>query len=244
MRTIRNRDLFVDQKQNRWYKPEMMQNFFRGLITLIIKLTCKVTLIGLDNIPSEGGCIVAANHIGRLDAVLVYAFVPRKDILLTPAEKYARIPLFRWGAKSLNAIFLDRFTTDFATIRAIIKRLNQGDLMVVAPEGTRSKTEALIVGQPGTAYFAMKTGVPIIPVGLSGTEDRLIVESIRKLRRSNVTIRVGRPFYLPPRQDQARDDYLKVSTDEIMCQIAAQLPRKYHGVYANHPRLETLINRL
>ncbi len=219
-----------------------MQNFFRGIITLIIKLTCKVTLVGLENIPAEGGGIIAANHIGRLDAVLVYAFVPRKDILLTPAEKYSRIAVFRWGAKSLNAIFLDRFTTDFTTIRAILKRLKQGDLMVVAPEGTRSKNESLIEGQPGTAYFAMKTGVPIIPVGLSGTEDRLIMEAIRKLRRSEVAIRIGRPFHLRPLENQDRDEYLKESTDEIMCQIAALLPDKYHGVYANNPRIEELIN--
>lgn len=219
-----------------------MQKFFRGLIALIIKLTCKVTLIGMENIPTEGGGILAANHIGRLDAVLVYAFVPRKDILLTPAEKYGKIAFFRWGAKALNAIFLDRYNADFGTIKAVIKRLKQGDLMVVAPEGTRSKKETLIEGQAGTAFFAMKTGVPIIPVGLTGTEDRLIMQAIRRLRRSDVTVRVGEPFWLPARGDQERDEFLKDSTDEIMCQIAALLPKKYHGVYANHPRLNVLIS--
>jgi 1-acyl-sn-glycerol-3-phosphate acyltransferase len=95
---------------------------------------------------------------------------------------------------------------------------------------------------PGTAYFALKTGVPIIPVGLSGTEDRLIVEGIRKLRRSEVTIRCGEPFYLPPREDRDRDEHLKASSDEIMCQIAALLPQKYHGFYADHPRLIELLS--
>lgn len=218
-----------------------MQHFYLGLIKLILKLTCKIKLIDLHNIPSEGGCIVAANHLGRLDAVLVYAFVPRKDILLTPAEKYEKVAIFRWAAKSLNAIFLDRFKSDIKTIRAILKRLEQGDMMVVAPEGTRSKTEMLNEALPGTAYFAIKTGVPVVPVGLSGTEDRLIFEGIRKLRRSEATIRCGEPFYLPPQKDRDRDKHLRESSDEIMCQIAALLPQKYHGYYANHPRLRELL---
>jgi len=219
-----------------------MENLYRGLISLILKLTCKIEAINMDNIPSEGGCIVAANHIGRLDAVLVYALVPRRDILLTPAEKYEKVAFFRWAAKSLNAIFLDRFNTDFKTIRAILKRLKQGDLMVVAPEGTRSKSEKLAEALPGTAYFAVKTGVPITPVALSGTEDRLIVECMRKLRRSDVTVRCGEPFYLPPQGDRDRDEFLKECSDEIMCQIAALLPHKYHGYYTDHPRLSELLS--
>ena len=116
--------------------------------------------------------------------------------------------------------------------------------MVVAPEGTRSKTEMLNEAHSGTAYFAMKTGVPIIPVGISGTEDRLIVDGMRKLRRSNVVVRMGKPFTLPLKENQGRDEYLKMVTDETMCQIAALLPKKYHGFYADHPRMaELLANR-
>jgi 1-acyl-sn-glycerol-3-phosphate acyltransferase len=219
-----------------------MQKFFRGLIVLILKLTCKIEKLNFDRIPPEGGCILAANHLGRLDAVLVYALVSRKDILLTPAEKYSKIAFFRWAAKSLNAIFLDRFNTDFKTIRAVLKRLKHGELMVVAPEGTRSKTEMLNEGLPGTAYFAMKTGVPIFPVGITGTEDRLVVAGLRKFRRADVLVRMGEPFYLPHQEDQERDEYLKLASDEIMCQIAALLPQKYHGYYADHPRLAELLS--
>jgi 1-acyl-sn-glycerol-3-phosphate acyltransferase len=219
-----------------------MKKFYRGLIKLILKLTCKIEKFNFDRVPAEGGCILAANHLGRLDAVLVYALVSRKDILLTPAEKYSKIALFRWAAKSLNAIFLDRFKTDFKTIRAVLKRLKQGELMVVAPEGTRSKTETLNEGLPGAAYFAMKTDVPIFPVGITGTEDRLVVAGFRRFRRADVLVQMGEPFYLPPQEDQERDDYLKLATDEIMCQIAALLPQKYHGYYADHPRLAELLS--
>jgi len=218
-----------------------MQRFFRGLIALILKSTCKIETIGFENIPAEGSCILASNHLGRLDALLVYLLIPRTDIILSVAEKYQKVAFFRWSAKSLNAIFINRFNADIAALRTVLKRIQKGEMYVIAPEGTRSKTEALIAGQPGAAYVAAKTGAPIIPVALTGTEDSVVLENLRKLRRSPVFVRLGKPFTLPPLDWQDRDAALKQSTAEIMCQIAALLPPGYHGVYADHPRLGELL---
>lgn len=90
---------------------------------------------------------------------------------------------------------------------------------------------------PGASFLAAKARVPILPVALIGTEDRLVKASLRKLRRPIVTIRVGKPFSLPPLNGGDRDAALERSTDEIMCQIGALLPPSYRGVYADYPRL-------
>ncbi len=217
------------------------RSFFRGLIALILRSTCKIEVSGLEKIPARGSGIVVSNHLGRLDALFTYLLIPRADIILTIAEKYQKVAFFRWAARAFNAIWLDRFNADISALRAVLKRVQQGEIYVIAPEGTRSKSEALMEGQPGAAYVATKTGAPIIPVALTGTEDRVVLDSLKKLRRSPVTIRVGEPFSLPTLDRKNREASLKKHTAEIMCQIAALLPSRYHGVYADHPRLKELL---
>ena len=141
----------------------------------------------------------------------------------------------------MNGIWLDRFNADIGAIRQVLARMKAGGILVIAPEGTRSKTETMAEGKPGVAYLAMKAGVPIVPVGLVGTEDRAVVEQLKQLKRSEIKIIVGRPFNLPVIQRANREEVLKQYTDEIMCRIGALLPEKYRGVYANHPRLKELI---
>ena len=121
-----------------------------------------------------------------------------------------------------------------------MKRLQNGGLLAIAPEGTRSKNETLIEGQPGTAYLAAKTRAPILAVALTGTEDRRVLENLRKLRRSAVRVEIGKPFTLPPLENKKRDEQLQQYTEEIMCQIAALLPDSYHGVYADNPRISAI----
>ena len=113
--------------------------------------------------------------------------------------------------------------------------------MVLAPEGTRSQSGALLEGRPGASYLATKANVPIIPVALMGTEDWLVKSQITRLRRSKVIIKVGKPFTLPPIKGEYRENSLQDHTDEIMLRIAALLPPAYRGVYANHPRLHEFL---
>jgi 1-acyl-sn-glycerol-3-phosphate acyltransferase len=119
--------------------------------------------------------------------------------------------------------------------------MKAGSILVIAPEGTRSKTETMAEGKPGVAYLAMKARVPIVPVGLVGTEDRVVVEQLKHLKKSEIKITVGMPFNLPAIQRVNREEVLKQCTDEIMCRIGALLPEKYRGVYADHSRLKELL---
>jgi len=121
-----------------------------------------------------------------------------------------------------------------------LKRLKKGGVFVIAPEGTRSKTEALQQAHPGVAYFAVKTGVPIVPIAMTGTEDRTVVDNLKHFRRSHIIVRAGPAFTLPAFKGSQHTEALAEATEEIMCRIGVMLPEKYRGFYAQHPRLLAL----
>jgi 1-acyl-sn-glycerol-3-phosphate acyltransferase len=217
-----------------------MRNFLRWLIRVVINLIAHVEIKGLENIPNEGGFVIATNHLGRLDVSLLF-YTLEGDFILPVAEKYEHHWLFGPIGNAMGGIWLDRFNADVRSIREILARMEAGGILVIAPEGTRSKTEAMAEGKPGVAYLATKAGVSIVPVALTGTEDRLVVDRLKHLKKSEIKIVIGPSFELSPLKGKDRDAALKQSTDEIMCRIGALLPGKYRGIYAEHPRLKELL---
>ncbi|MCA9932545.1 MAG: 1-acyl-sn-glycerol-3-phosphate acyltransferase [Ardenticatenaceae bacterium] len=218
-----------------------MRMLIRLVARILIFLIADVETIHVDYLPKSGKCIVASNHLGRIDAILTLTVTNRDDLILMIAEKYHKSAMWRFVAKNIDAIWLNRFETDFHAMREVTRRLQNGQFLAIAPEGTRSQTEALIPAKSGAAFLAAKTNAPIIPVALYGTEDRAVKTNLRRLKRSKVVMRAGKPFTLPPLDRKNRDAYLEAQTDEIMCRIAAMLPEQYRGVYADHPRLHELL---
>lgn len=119
--------------------------------------------------------------------------------------------------------------------------MEEGQTLIIAPEGTRARDEKMAEGKHGVAYLAAKSGFPIVPVALAGTEDRVIFGNLKRLRRSRVVVTGGPAFTLPPLPKEDRDATLQKHTDEIMCRIAAMLPEKNRGYYAGHPRLKEFL---
>lgn len=219
----------------------MFLKLIRIITRTLLRLIARVELIDFDRIPKTETAIIVTNHLGRLDAILGYILIDRTDVIMMVAEKYEKVALLRWIGNNLNVIWINRFNADIHALRETTRRLKQGGIMAIAPEGTRSPTEALQEGKPGAAYLAAKTNVPLIPVVLTGTEDRVVLDRLRHFKRLDITIRAGEPFTLPPMDRKNRDAYLAEQTEEIMCRIAANLPEKYRGIYADHPRLNELL---
>lgn len=218
----------------------MKYKTLRSIVRFIMHLIADVEVSGLDSLP-QGNFILAANHLGRLDtAILLYA-VDREDIILPVAEKYKNHPLFGAIGRAVDAIWLNRFDADHAAFREILARMEKGGLMVIAPEGTRSKTEALQEAKMGVAFLANRSGYPVLPVALTGTEDRLIVKNLKKFRRSKITAKAGELFHVEVPRGRGREQALRAATDDIMCRIAVNLPERYRGFYADHPRLKELL---
>jgi 1-acyl-sn-glycerol-3-phosphate acyltransferase len=218
----------------------MAYKIVRFLVRLIMKLIARVEIHGLENVPN-GNFIMASNHLGRLDsAILLYIF-DREDVIMPVAEKYKNHPIFGAIGRAVNAVWLNRFETDFHALRLMLNRMKEGGMLVIAPEGTRSKTGALQPGKPGVAYLAAKSGYPVLPVALTGTEDRYVLEQLKHFRKIQITATAGHLLHLEMPTGKNREQVLAEHTDEIMCQIAALLPERYRGVYSDHPRLKELL---
>lgn len=217
-----------------------MRDFLSWLIRFVLNLIARVEIHGSENIPQYGGYVIATNHLGRLDVSLLF-YALEGDFILPVAEKYEHHWLYGPIGQAMGGIWLDRFNADVRSIREILVRMKAGGILVIAPEGTRSKTEAMAEGKPGVAYLAMKAGMPIVPVALAGTEDRVVLDRLIHFEKSKIKVFVGPAFSLPPIKGRDRDAALKEYTDEIMCRIGALLPEKYRGVYAEHPRLKELL---
>jgi 1-acyl-sn-glycerol-3-phosphate acyltransferase len=217
-----------------------MRNFLRWLIRFAINLVSHVEVTGYEHIPKEGNFVIATNHLGIVDAPMAFYALDRWDIFIPVAEKWEEIPIFRWLGKYFNFIFIDRFNPDIKALRKIIALMDEGNNLVIAPEGTRSRVGSMIEGRPGVSYLATRLKQPIMPVALIGTEDKALFGNLKRLKRTHITVKAGPTFTLPPLPRENREQALKDYTDEIMCRIAVMMPEKYHGVYTNHPRLKEL----
>jgi len=218
-----------------------MLRLLRFLIRVLLKLIAHFEIHGKENVPLTGGMILSSNHIGILDIIMVYFGIDRTDLFIPVGEKWEKIGWVKWLGKQLNFLFVDRYNPDLKALRKMIALMEEGKCLVIAPEGTRSRTGALIEGKPGVAYLAARSGFPVIPVAITGTEDKVLLGNMKRLKKSHITLTGGKSFVIPPLPKANRDEALQKYTDEIMCQMAALLPERYRGVYAEHPRLKELL---
>jgi 1-acyl-sn-glycerol-3-phosphate acyltransferase len=210
----------------------MLRNALRKIVLLVIKSLARLHVTGLENVPRRGGCLLAVNHLSRVDPALVFALIDhRDDVTALVTDKYQSNPLFRWLVEAVHGIWINREQADFQALREARDFLQKGGALGIAPEGTRSSTGGLIQAKTGVAYLAEKTGVPIVPVAITGTEKWL--HELTRFRRPHLHVVFGEPFSLPSLDRRDRSLSLQRNTDEIMYRIAALLPPAYRGVYAS-----------
>lgn len=217
----------------------MTPETLRKILEFLMRLLTRREVEGTENIPKEGAVIIAANHLGLFDVPLTYLAVGRPDLTGWIANKHLRNPLYRILVNVVGGVWIDRDNPDRRALRAALELLGQGQAFGVAPEGTRSRTKALLPGKEGVAYLAAASGAPVVPAAHTGTEK--VLWELLKLRRPRLGIRFGEPFRLPPLERGRRVEQLQAGIDEIMCRIAVLLPEEYRGVYAEHPRLRELL---
>lgn len=218
-----------------------LRHAISGLMRFLFNTFTSFDVIGLNNVPEEGGCILAMNHLSILDPPLVYVTMRGENgkMAALVADKYQKTPVISWLVNLFGGIWINREASDFQAIREARSFLQNGGKLGIAPEGTRSDTESLIPGKTGVAFLAHKAQVPITPIAVTGTENAF--RELARLRRPNITLQFGEPFTLPPLDRKDRAGSLDQNTDEIMCQIAVLLPPKYRGVYTDYPRLHELL---
>jgi len=217
----------------------MFSRFLRTLFNAASALLSRRIVLGMDNLPASGPYILVLNHLSYLDLPFVFGLIGGENVTGWAAEKYQHHPFFGPILKMAGGIFIERGQVDRHAIHQAVEWLHNGNIFGMAPEGTRSKTLAMARAKTGAAYLAHEARVPLVPVGIYGTEQAW--SFWRRLRRPTFTMHIGQPFRLPEFDPEQRHIRLRTDTDEIMCRIAALIPAQYHGYYADHPRLQALL---
>jgi 1-acyl-sn-glycerol-3-phosphate acyltransferase len=209
------------------------------IVRFLVKTLTRTEYLGGEYIPRAGGILITTNHLSRLDIPLLLLTPGREDVIALATDKYKSHKLFKWILETAECIWIDRDRADFAAVRAGAEYLRKGGALGIAPEGTRSQTGGLIAGKPGTVLIAERTRVPIVPVGIAGTDTGF--EKLKRMQRPRLVVRYGPAYMLPEMDRDDREGWLARCTDEIMCRIAVLLPPEHWGIYADHPRLKELL---
>jgi 1-acyl-sn-glycerol-3-phosphate acyltransferase len=222
------------------WKPELValprltfaRRLFRQLAHVITRLLIvtltRPTVTGFENFPKTGPALVVINHLGDADVVLLGAYTP---IMF---EGMGKIELNdHWFAgpvlRAYGIIWVHRGRPDRKAIRAALDGLAGGRIVGIAPEGRQTVTGGLEDGNEGAAFLALKSGAPIVPIAMTGTENENIYGHLRRFRRARVTLRVGKPFFL--REQADRQEMMREGTRQIMESLAELLPEYYRGNY-------------
>lgn len=195
------------------------------------RILCRVDDAQLTRVPERGPLILVTNHINFLEVpLLITHLLPRPITGFAKAETWnnpAMALLFDfWGA-----IPLRRGEVDVKALRRALAALEAGQILGIAPEGTRSGHGRLQRGHPGIVLLAQQSGAPLLPTVYYGGEK--LRPNLSRLRRTEFHIVVGQPFYLRTDMGKADRAMRRQMTDEIMYQLAALLPPEYRGYYSD-----------
>jgi 1-acyl-sn-glycerol-3-phosphate acyltransferase len=197
----------------------------------VTRMLCRVDDDQLARIPAAGPLILVSNHINFIEVPLVYThLLPRPVTGFAKAETWAN-PAMAYLFNLWKAIPLRRGEADLGGLRMGLRALEAGQILAVAPEGTRSGDGRLKRGYPGIVMLALLSGAPILPLAYYGSER--FRSNLTRLRRTDFHMVVGEQFTLLPQAQRVSTQVRQKIADEIMYQLAVLLPPAYRGEYTD-----------
>jgi 1-acyl-sn-glycerol-3-phosphate acyltransferase len=192
-------------------------------------LLARPRLEGRGRIPPRGGLLLVANHTSLVDPVLLAALFPRRLVFVAKAELFRYWPL-GWILRAIRAIPVQRGQADIRALREVLVRLATGEVVVVFPEGTRSRTGVLGRARAGVGWLAARSQAPVLPVAIMGTER--LRQPASWVRRPQLLVRCGVAEPCPAGGARRLGGYQAVA-DELLARVAALLPVERRGPYAS-----------
>lgn len=210
---------------------EVRRQVLRWLLDEIgFRILAKIDRVeGLDNLPRSGPAIVMINHIAFVDPIVVLGSIPRNLVPMTKREAF-KYPIWGIFPYIWGVIPVSRDEVDRRAIRMALEVLDAGELILVAPEGTRNPV--LQKAREGIAYLSYRSGAPIVPVAVTGTEGFPTL-SLKRMRQPGAVVKLGRPFRYRRFEGRLRGERLQQMTDEAMYILAEMLPQDRRGYYSD-----------
>ncbi|GAA1414224.1 1-acyl-sn-glycerol-3-phosphate acyltransferase [Glutamicibacter uratoxydans] len=197
----------------------------RSSIRGIIHGVCRAEVTGLENVPKQGGFIVASNHLSFFDSLIIQALTPR-DVAFFAKAEYFTTPgikgkIMKSFFESVGSIPVQRGeqAASVAALDSLVEIIEDGSGIGIYPEGTRSRDGKLYRGRTGVGWLALTTGVPVVPVGLIGTE-KLQPAGSKGFKPSKFTIHYGEPLYFDKLGRKHPLPQRRLATDRIVDAIA------------------------
>lgn len=208
-----------------------------AMIIVRIILLARIRVQGLENIPNRP-YIVVLNHTSTVDTPVLLMTFPVQKWRFFAVEKWKYHPIIGPIMGWLGAIYIACGDADRQAIRLALNSIEEGVAFGLAPEGTRSRTGQMMAAKDGAAYLASRANVLVLPVGLANCDQ--IFVNFKQLKSTEIHVNIGEPFMLPNMGRRVRARDLPAYTHYIMAHLAAQLPARYHGMYADSPALAVL----
>jgi 1-acyl-sn-glycerol-3-phosphate acyltransferase len=212
------------EKQHFVFHETVMRKTTLFIIGALFKAFTVMEVTGLENLPRQGACVLASNHVSNIDVFPMQLSLPRPLFFMGKAELFKN-PVMSWFFRQLGGFPVERGASDQWAFNHARKILDRGLILAMFPEGTRSKNRGLSVAKTGAARLAIEKNVPIIPFAHYGSEKIFSGFS----NRSHVHLVVSPPIF--PEGD---DDPLSL-TDQLMFTLARNLPQKMRGAYSELP---------
>ena len=207
------------------------EDLIAGTLESITSLICRIDDAEFASIPGRGPLIIYTNHVNILEIPIVYTRLrPRRVHGMMLAERWNN-PMLRWMLEVTETIPLHRGEADMHAIRMGLEVLEKGEILVIAPEGTRSHDGKMQPAHPGVVLLAMHSHAPLIPVAFYGAEK--YGENLSRLKRTDFHLRVGKPFRLDDKGEKVTRQVREKMMDEMMYQLATLIPPEYRGHYAD-----------
>lgn len=207
------------------------QRLITGTLRGITSLICRIDDVELDKVPKQGPLIIYTNHVNILEIPIIYTHLqPRRVHGMLLAERW-KIPVLNWVLDVTETIPLQRGVADIDAIRRGLQALEKGEIIIIAPEGTRSHDGILQPAHPGVVLLGLHSGAPLLPVVSYGAEK--YTENLSRLKRTDFHLRVGKIFHLDDQGEKVTRQIREKMMQEMMYQMASLLPAQYRGEFGD-----------
>ncbi len=214
-----------------------------GLMRLLLRTFARWEIVGGEHMPPSGPVILVSNHVHIIDPPLVAASAHRRVHPMAKRELF-EVPLIGWWFWAWGAFPVRRFSGDMGALRVARNYLRNNEVVLMFPEGTRSRGAGMRAALPGAAMVAVLAKAPVVPVGITGS--RIAIPGVfwqwALGRRPRIRVEFGEPFVFDGMRADSKG--AELATDAIMRRIAAMLPESYRGAYGAGSEGEIVVARV